>query len=61
MFGLTVSEIISTLDPRKIINPRVLPVNIKGVSLDTRTLKKGEAFLALEGKRLNPFLFLNFK
>lgn len=58
MFGLNFEEIVSTIRPKEIINGQQVPGKIKGISLDTRTLKNGDGFLALKGDKYDAHNFL---
>jgi len=55
---LSFEEIVGTLKPKRVINGESAPHKIKGVSLDTRVLKKGEGFLALRGNKYDGHNFL---
>lgn len=58
MFGLKFKEILEALSPLLVVYPFRAPASIKGISLDTRTLRRGEGFLALKGKNYNAHNFL---
>ena len=60
MFELSVEEIITAIKPEQIINACNLPNRLKGISLDTRTIKKQEAFLALKGGNYDAHNFLKY-
>ena len=57
-FGLTVEEIIQAVKPKKLITPKPFKPEVKGIGLDSRHLKRGEAFLALKGKNFDAHDFL---
>ncbi len=59
MFGLSTEEIIRAVKPKRFIHKERLPENILGISLDTRTIKKGEAFIALKGKNFDAHNYLD--
>ncbi len=58
MFGLDFSEIAGCLEPKKVVNSAGPHSRFRGVALDTRGLKKGEAFLALKGRSFDGHDFL---
>lgn len=58
MFGLNLSEIVSCLSLKKVINPLPPFSKFRGLALDTRNLKRGEGFLALKGRSFDGHDFL---
>lgn len=58
MFGFSIKEIVSLVKPKKIAGNQNGLVLIKGISLDTRSLKSNEAFIALKGTNFDGHFFL---
>jgi len=59
MFGLNTHEIIKAVKPKRVIGKGRLFENISRISLDTRTLKKGQGFIALKGNNFDAHNFLD--
>ncbi|MCD6539258.1 MAG: UDP-N-acetylmuramoyl-tripeptide--D-alanyl-D-alanine ligase [Candidatus Omnitrophica bacterium] len=58
-FSLSLEEIIKGVNPKSILNLNNFSLKVKGVCLDSRRIKKGEAFLALKGKNYDAHNFLS--
>ncbi len=58
MFGLSLEEILSVLKPKRVLNLKSSSLRVRGLCLDSRLIKKQEAFLALKGRNYDAHDFL---
>ena len=53
----TLKKLVSIVNPQRVINPHLFTPP-EGFSIDSRTIKKGEGFIALRGKHFNGHYFI---